>query len=265
MTTEYAMHEINNTLPDMSRTEFRRLTESIRNNGLREAIWLDDKGEKIIDGRHRYLACQEIGIEPTYRTWDGVGDMASFVYSLNVCRQSFTTSQAAMIARNTVLLLQKNSKSSSAGRMGDKARSTGEAITQAAELVGVSRSSVVHAIIVGEKGAPALEAAVFSGEVSVSAAAVVAANYTHEEQIKILAGGKKALAVAAKDIRDGNPPEAQEGDSLHVEAITTSIRNTQAEEEAQEYLEHYRRCAAMENDWDALIAEVMKSSAPVEG
>ncbi|KAF0231765.1 MAG: ParB-like [Desulfovibrionaceae bacterium] len=209
MITEYSMHEINSTLPDMSQSEFRNLIESIRNNGLREAIWLDDKGEKIIDGRHRYLACKELGIEPTYRIWDGIGDMASFVFSLNVCRQSFTTSQAAMIARNAIPLLQKYSKSNLVEEVGLHKKITSEVIAQAAAIAGVSSSSVKHAIVIGENGAPELEAAVFSGAVSVSAAAIVAASFTHKEQVKILAGGKKSVTKAAKFARDANAAKAR--------------------------------------------------------
>jgi hypothetical protein len=210
MTTEYPMHEANNMLPDMSTVEFRSLTENIRSNGLREAIWLDDKGEKIIDGRHRYLACKELGIDPRYRTWDGVGDVCTFVLSLNVGHKSFTTSQAAIIARNAIPALLKYSESSfSPGEMEYKGKPTGRAIAYLAAHAGVSSSSVVHAIAVGKNGVPELDAAVLAGNVSLSAAAVVAVSCTHEEQRKILAGGKKSVAKAAKFIRNANAAKAR--------------------------------------------------------
>jgi site-specific DNA-methyltransferase (adenine-specific) len=89
-------HEICNIFPMMSEEEYRQLVQDIKANGLREPIWTYQG--KIIDGRNRYLACMELGIEPRYREWDGQGSLVQFVVSLNLHRRHLTSSQKAVIA-----------------------------------------------------------------------------------------------------------------------------------------------------------------------
>jgi hypothetical protein len=57
-------------LPKMSDAEFRELREDIRNQGQREPIIVDEAG-LILDGRHRWLACQELFLEPKVETFSG--------------------------------------------------------------------------------------------------------------------------------------------------------------------------------------------------
>jgi len=202
---EWPFHEVTHCIPEMSIRAYHALVESIEQNGLREPILLDDKGEKIIDGRYRYLACCELGIEPQYRTWDGVGDMQNVVISLNAHRQHFTDSQSAMIARNAIPLLQKYGKNGAENGEGRKYTFTNNAIKAAANMVGISPLDVRHAIYLGKHGIPELNDAVFSGVVPLTAAAFVAANYKRKDQARIIAGGKEAVVDAVKAILEQNP------------------------------------------------------------
>jgi hypothetical protein len=61
------------------------LVADIKTHGLRLPIWLHTDGS-ILDGRNRYRACLEAGIEPRYQVWDGKGYESDFVYSLNAWR-----------------------------------------------------------------------------------------------------------------------------------------------------------------------------------
>jgi hypothetical protein len=63
--------------------EFDALVADIGANGLREAVTLHLDG-RILDGRNRHRACQKLGIEPRYRTWNGRGSELKFVLSLNL-------------------------------------------------------------------------------------------------------------------------------------------------------------------------------------
>ena len=90
-------HDVANIFPMMQGEEFDALKADIAAHGLREAIWLHPDG-RIIDGRNRYLACCELGMEPECRTWDGAGSLVAFVVSLNLHRRHLTESQRAMIA-----------------------------------------------------------------------------------------------------------------------------------------------------------------------
>ena len=50
--------------------KFTEFVEDIRANGVREPIWRHPNGH-ILDGRNRYRACQELGVECPERTFEG--------------------------------------------------------------------------------------------------------------------------------------------------------------------------------------------------
>jgi len=80
----------------MEEADYRELVADIRAHGLIEPIWLYEG--QIVDGRHRYRACLDAGVEPRFRTWDGPGTLVDFVLSLNVERRHLTPAQRAAIA-----------------------------------------------------------------------------------------------------------------------------------------------------------------------
>lgn len=102
-------HEVANIFPLMQGEEFDALKADIAANGLREPVWLHTDG-RIIDGRNRYRACCELGIEPMYRTWDGNGSLVSFVVSLNLHRRHLSSGQKAMIAAEILPLLEEEGR-----------------------------------------------------------------------------------------------------------------------------------------------------------
>jgi len=53
---------------------------------------------EVIDGRHRYRACREAGVNPEYQIWDGKGSLFQFVVSQNVLRRHLTPAQKAVAA-----------------------------------------------------------------------------------------------------------------------------------------------------------------------
>ena len=56
----------------------------------------------IIDGRNRYNACIELGIEPEYRTYEGKGSMTSFTVSMNLMRRHLNSGQRGISAANAL-------------------------------------------------------------------------------------------------------------------------------------------------------------------
>ena len=67
---ELKSHPVADIFPMMSGDEYSGLITDIQENGLLEPIWLHSDG-RIIDGRNRYRACLEGGVEPEFRTYDG--------------------------------------------------------------------------------------------------------------------------------------------------------------------------------------------------
>lgn len=91
---KFEAHPIANLFPSMTSEDYTRLVGDIEVNGLRESIWLFE--DKILDGRHRYRACTELGIKPRFDRFDGDEDEAMlFSLSLNLARRHMTTEQRA--------------------------------------------------------------------------------------------------------------------------------------------------------------------------
>ena len=65
----YQIHSIAEIFPRMSGDEFVALKQDIKERGLIEPIWLYEG--KVLDGRHRYYACQEVNVTPEYRQYEG--------------------------------------------------------------------------------------------------------------------------------------------------------------------------------------------------
>lgn len=194
MTREF--HEVANIFPMMQGEEFDALKADIAANGLREAIWLHPDG-RIIDGRNRYLACEALGIEPQYRTWNGAGSLVAFVVSLNLHRRHLTESQRAMIAAKLATLGEGRPEKTGSIDLVSQA--------QAATLLNVSVPSIKRARVVYTNGARGLVDAVERGDVAVSAAAEVASLPVEWQQVIVRNGD---VSEAAKDVRNGRTPEA---------------------------------------------------------
>ncbi|HWB36327.1 MAG TPA: ParB/RepB/Spo0J family partition protein [Rugosimonospora sp.] len=159
-------HPVADIFPMMSDAELLDLVEDVRSHGLREPIWLHRDG-RIIDGRNRAIACQQLGIEPEARVFEGDdSELVAFVLSLNLHRRHLTESQRAMIAARVANLKP--------GRPSETPSIDGVSAESAATMLNVSTSSVERAKKVQDRGAPELVAAVDAGEVAVSAAASVA-------------------------------------------------------------------------------------------
>jgi len=101
-------HDVAHIFPMMAAEEFAELVDDIRDHGLHEPIWLHE--DQIIDGRNRYNACMEAGIEPEYRVWNGQGSLIQFVVSLNLKRRHLTSSQRAMIALDILPRLEAEAR-----------------------------------------------------------------------------------------------------------------------------------------------------------
>jgi ParB-like chromosome segregation protein Spo0J len=183
-------HELANVFPLIEGDEFAGLVADIGKQGLLEAIVLLDG--KILDGRNRYRACLEAGVEPHFEEFDGE-DPVAFVVSKNVARRHLDESQRAMAAARIATL--QNGQRKSASPIGE-----GRSQAEAAQILNVGKRSVERARDVLDQGEETLVKAVEQGKVSVSAAADVA-TLPRQEQAEIVAKGEKEILEAAKRIR----------------------------------------------------------------
>jgi ParB-like chromosome segregation protein Spo0J len=179
-------HALATLFPLLDGAGFDELVADIRTHGLREPIVLFEG--KVLDGRNRYRACVEAGVEPTLTVYQGE-DPVAYVISLNLRRRHLNESQRAMVAAKLATL-----------KLGDNQHSEGLPIGRGSELLNVGERSVARAREVREHGAPELVAAVERGAVSVSAAADIATQPV-DEQREIVARGEREILEAAKTIR----------------------------------------------------------------
>lgn len=209
--TEYKFHPVAEVMPLMSDDEFVSLKNDIAANGLKEPIWLHEG--KIIDGRNRYRACGELGIDPSYRTWDGKGSLVLFVMSLNLHRRHLTAGQKAAIGAEIEPLLAKEAKerqrAAGGDRRSEKARqektvvarvpqpimeSEPKAREQAAKLVGTNSRYVQDAKAVRDKS-PELHEKVKAGKVTLPQAKREIDRQERQQELQV----KAAAAPSPKD------------------------------------------------------------------
>lgn len=181
MTTNYEYHPVANIFPMMSDDEFAALVEDIRVNGQRQPIYLHE--DRIIDGRNRYRACQQLGIMPNVVAWDGEGSLVSFVVSLNLQRRHLSSSQKATVGLDILPMLEEEARERQRvageefGRgklpqlIGEaieqpRERHANEAVQQAAQMVGTNRQYVSDAKKLRDE-APELLERVRSGELTI--------------------------------------------------------------------------------------------------
>ena len=164
-------HPIANILPMMMAEEFAAFKEDIRANGQQEPIWTFEG--QIIDGRNRFVACRELGLEPKYREWMGSGSPVSFVVSVNQYRRHLTQSQKAAAAVGFLPLLEDEARARQCGGQGGTLlvekfpQANGKARQQAADMMKVNAHYVSDAKQIQE-AAPELFAEILKGEKSLS-------------------------------------------------------------------------------------------------
>jgi hypothetical protein len=153
-------HPLADLFPPMTTDEMASLVEDIKANGLAQPI-VTHEG-KLLDGRHRYQACLQAGVEPQFTEFRG-GDALAFVISANLNRRHLTESQRAMVAAK----LESYSHGGNRRNLQDANLRLDR--TEAAETLSVSPRSVCTAAKL-LKEAPKLAKEVEAGKISLSAA-----------------------------------------------------------------------------------------------
>lgn len=136
---DLTFHHLANIFPLMSESELTTLTADIEANGQIEPIWTFNA--EIIDGRNRYLACQQLDIEPKCLEWQGDTDkLLAFIISLNLHRRHLNESQRAMVAAKLA-----NIPLGSNQYNGSLNLDTQISLQESANLLNISRANVANA------------------------------------------------------------------------------------------------------------------------
>jgi N6-adenosine-specific RNA methylase IME4 len=197
--TELKIHPLAELLPQMPEAEYERFKADIAAEGLKEPIWV--LNGQVVDGRHRWRACRELGIHPTTRELPADTDepeVLRYILSENLFRRHLTESQRATIAARLETY-----------RHGDNQHTEHLQLcitrSEAANKLNVSERSVASARVVLEHGATELVKAVEAGTIPVSTASVIT-ELPPEEQAAVVAecrerGSSRPARYAAFNVR----------------------------------------------------------------
>jgi len=164
-------HEYAELFPWLEGAAFEELKADIAKNGVLEPIVFI--GDTILDGRNRYMAARDLGIEYPRVEYEGSKPL-DFVIAKNLARRHLSESQRAMVGTRIARLPKGRPENTAiAANVPTQA--------EAAALLNVSVDSIQRARKVERDGVPELVQAVERDEITVSAAAEIA-RLPQEEQ-----------------------------------------------------------------------------------
>jgi hypothetical protein len=187
-------------LPELSADQYRELVDDIREHGLRHAIVRDEDG-LILDGRHRWRACQDLGIEPLTEMFSGSeAAKIALVISENVHRRHLTTQQRAAIGAE-LATMKSGARTDLPPNDGRSEMSS----AQAAKTVGVSPRSVERAKQ-RMRADPAAHAQAKAGTLPRKPAAPASRSWVDETA----AESRRAATVLKRALANSDPPEPEQ-------------------------------------------------------
>ncbi len=203
--------ELRSFIDPLTPVEYAALERSLLADGCRDALvlWRD----VLIDGHNRYEICTKHGIE--FRTvnndkFDSLEDVMLWVIDNNLARRSVSDFQRGMLALRKKEIVAARAAQRAAEAPPDQPApepaddpvdppwSTREDVAKAARVSANTLSQIER---IRKTAAPELVDAVRSGTISVSAAASVA-SLPPEAQVAAVAGGRKELQQAARQVRE---------------------------------------------------------------
>jgi transcriptional regulator with XRE-family HTH domain len=203
--------ELRSFIDPLTPVEYAALERSLLADGCRDALvlWRD----VLIDGHNRYDICTKHGIP--FRTvnndkFDSLEDVMLWVIDNNLARRSVSDFQRGMLALRKKEIVAARAAQRAAEAPPEQAAqepaddaadppwSTREDVAKAARVSANTLSQIER---IRKTAAPELVDAVRSGTISVSAAASVA-SLPPEAQVAAVAGGRKELQQAARQVRE---------------------------------------------------------------
>jgi len=216
MTEQYKEHPIAAIFPMIAGPEFEKLKADIKVHGFKESGLLFEG--KILDGRNRYRASCELGIEMNWAEVENsepedvaAFDPVAYVLSQNLHRRHLKQSQRAMIAAKMATLKRGDIKTQMDGKQNCLP------IDDASGLLSVSPRSVIAAKHVLDNGCKQLIEAVEACEIAVSMAEKLCkACDDKREQMRLVKDGKDAIKLFLNPTPHEQPElagDADEGDA----------------------------------------------------
>lgn len=205
--------------------ENEALERSLLAEGCRDALVL--WGEVLVDGHNRHRLCTQHGIpfNTVQNTrFTSIDDVHLWMIEQHLGRRSVSDFQRGVLALRRKDILTARMQPASADASGAEAPANAVAAGKPepvptmgaiAKSARISNATINQIEKIQKSAAPELVAAVKSGTISINAAATVA-SLPVEAQVAAVAGGKKELQQAARQVRESQAvartePETPEG------------------------------------------------------
>ncbi len=231
------LEELRIYIDPLTEDEYAALERSILAEGCRDALVL--WGDILVDGHNRYSICSKHGLpfQTVQNTrFKSMEDVHLWMIDQHLGRRSVSDFQRGVLALRKKEILEARrlavlDKPAEALVAAAEAPWEGEGAPLApvdaavpaapplksreaiAKAARISAAAVSQIEKIQKAAAPELVAAVKAGEVSISAAAVIA-ELSAEEQAAAAAGGKKELRQAAKRVREAKSGKKSTGDAV---------------------------------------------------
>lgn len=199
--------EVRSLIDPLADIEYAALERSLRLEGCRDALVLWN--DILIDGHNRYAICRKLDIP--FKTvqntsFSSIEDVQLWVIENNLARRSVSDYQRGVLAlRKKDIVAARNAQR--AGEP-DKDTDTDDAAgppwntrEDVAKAARVSSNTISQIERIQRAATPQLVEAVRAGTISINAAANVA-SLPEEQQRAAVAGGRKELQQAAKQVRE---------------------------------------------------------------
>lgn len=161
--SDLSLHQMAELFPLMEDFEFASFKEDIKQNGLKEPLFIDQQ-KQIIDGRHRFRACAELGyMTVPVRVVDGPEeDIQKIALAANLNRRHLSTGQKAFVAARLKLL------------------SNADPLLSALQFR-IGLRSIERALFVLKNGCPEIQRLAERGVIATDAAAVFSTLPMHQQ------------------------------------------------------------------------------------
>ncbi|OZI78429.1 MULTISPECIES: hypothetical protein [Bordetella] len=203
--------ELRTYIDPLTPDEYAALERSLLAEGCRDALVL--WGDVLVDGHNRYELCRKHGIE--FKTvqntrFTSLDDVRLWMIENHLGRRSVSDFQRGVLAlrKKEILQARQAQAQAPAAGQGETAAAPAEAPPPAAlSRQALARAARVSSNTLGQiekihkAAAPELVRAVKAGEISINAAAAVAA-LPAERQVAAAAEGRKALRELARQARE---------------------------------------------------------------
>ena len=199
--------ELRSFIDPLADIEYAALERSLRLEGCRDALVLWN--DILIDGHNRYAICQKLGIP--FKTvqntsFSSIEDVQLWVIENNLARRSVSDFQRGVLAlrKKDIVAARSAQRAGEPDKVGEEPDAasppwnTREDVAKAAR---VSSNTISQIERIQRAATPQLVDAVRAGTISINAAANVA-SLPEEQQRAAVAGGRKELQQAAKQVRE---------------------------------------------------------------